>query len=256
MRLSSVLALSVLWLAACDQAPGIPEVSGRAPLVSDLTITPDALTRDAIAEGQISGGIASVPITITARAVDPDGEVADVQVVVARPVGGLTPLVTAPMALESGTQYAARFTLPLPLGETGTYAVLVVARDQAGVVGQVLGRFTYFEQGGPPVIENVVATPNPFPVTGGTLTLTATVSDPEGLANVLRVEVQAPNGDTFRLFDDGRSFGDQVADDGVFTASFSVEAGAFSAGEQTFVFRATDRSEQQSALVSLVVTVQ
>ncbi len=253
-RSTGALVAAVLLLSACDSAPGLPDSAGRAPVVSDLTVTPDALVRDAFDAGQIDGDTARIPLTVTARALDPDGEIAQVEAVVLAPSSVLRPLKTVPLT-RAGGLFRATFTLPLPLAEVGVYAVVVVARDDQGQTGQVLGRFSYLDQGQPPVIEAVAATPDPFPAAGGLLTLTARVSDPEGLANILRVETQAPTGDTFRLFDDGQSFGDRTAGDGVFTAQFAIPAGA-TAADLTFVFRATDRSGLAAEPVTLVVNVQ
>lgn len=255
-RFAGAIVFAALLFSGCDSAPGLPDTPGRAPVVSGLAVTPDALVRNAFENGQIDGDTARIPVTISASALDPDGEIAEVQAVVLAPTSSLRPLVVVPMAL-SGAHYRASFTLPLPLGEVGVYAVVVVARDEAGQTGQVLGSLTYSQVNNPPVVESVAATPNPL-TAGDLLTLTAHVSDPEGLANVLRVEVEAPSGDTFRLFDDGESFGDETANDGIFTAAFALLVGEETPlpADLTFVFRATDRGGLESAPVSLVVTVQ
>lgn len=252
-RFGVVLVLGTLLFSACDSAPGLPEPAGRAPLVTDLTVTPDALRRDAISAEWVDGDTARVPMTVSARASDPDGEIEQVQVVVLSTTNTLRPLTAAPMTRE-GDRYTASFTLPLPLLQPGLYAIVVVARDGAGQTGQVLGRLAYTRVNNPPVVESVAYSPDPFPVGGGLLTLTARVTDPQGLEDLVRVAATSPGG-TFRLFDDGRSFGDLVAGDSVFTAQFAIPAGATSE-DLTFDVQATDRAGLESETVRLVVTVQ
>ncbi len=254
LRSAVVLALFALALAACDSAPGIPDPPGRAPLLDGLTVTPDALERAALGADQIDGDTARVPVTIEVDVAGDD--VTDVQALVTRAKPGLRLLATVPLAPLGGTRYGVTFTLPLPIDEPGTYTVVVNARDASGAIGQVLGRVTYTAPNDPPVVERVAASPNPFPATGGTLTLTATVSDPQGLEDVLRVEVETPDGQAFRLFDDGESFGDQTANDGIFTASFALAVDAGTTGDIDFVFRAIDRAGLRSGDVTLTLTVQ
>lgn len=245
--------VGALLLAACDAAPGLPDAPGRAPLVTGLTITPDEVLRNTLPAEQIDGDTARVPVTFSVTATDPDDAISGVQAVVLSPTNSLRPVAVVPLVAE-GSHYQATAPVAFPLDGTGVYAVVVIARDSRGQAGQVLGRLTYTRINNAPVVEGVAGAPTPFPAAGGLFTLTARVSDPEGLEDVVRVAATSPGG-TFRLFDDGKSFGDEAAGDGVFTARFEIPAGATSS-DLTFSVQATDRAGAVSNTVALVVPVQ
>jgi len=91
------------------------------------------------------------------------------------------------------------------------------------------------------------------------------VYDPDGLGNILRVMGEAPNGSEFQMFDDGDTSGDDVADDGEFTATFDVPQEVCSdtvpppcvtPGPQRFKVQAFDRSGNESNVFETDVEVQ
>jgi hypothetical protein len=84
--------------------------------------------------------------------------------------------------------------------------------------------------------------------------LIAVVSDPDGLGNIQDVFVTTPNGNSLKMFDDGESLGDDVANDGRYTASFDVPTAT--PGTFTFSFKAVDRSGLESEVVIKEIIVQ
>lgn len=250
------LVVFCLGLAACDSAPGIRPVGQRAPVLSGFGLTPTDVSSDGLPAGwTMEDGTATGPITVSANASDPDGNVAGVFYVVQSPYDNTQPLAQGPLEATGGAGYAATFPVSIPAGAVGNYTVLVYAVDDDGLLsGETRGLLRFGGTGQPPVIDAVEADPNPL-TPPATLRLIATASDPDGLENISAVRVTTPNGQTFSLFDDGASQGDAVADDGRFTAAFDVPAGV-APGTQTFSFQAFDRSGLSSEVVTLDVTVQ
>jgi len=162
-------------------------------------------------------------------------------------------------AAEDG-RYVASVPLQFGRGQRGLYTVLVYAVDDDGLLSnQVRGLFELAGVGlGPPVIDAIDA-PTEFQQPGR-LQLIAEVSDPDGLEDIARVEVVFPEpfAATFELADDGRSAGDETADDGRYTATF--EGVQLPADFETpyaldLVFRAFDRDGLASDDVSFTITI-
>ena len=236
-----------LVLPACDQAPGFAPGAGRAPVVTDLVVTPGAVRlEDLLGSGPVPARV-NVPITVAATVTDPEGALGAVTLVVEDVTGGVEPLLTAALTAQGGDRFGGTATLALDPARTGTYRVLVVARDDEGRAGEGQTRLTFTSDGRPPVLASATSEVR----TGGLVVLTAVVTDPDGLANVSRVEATAPDGTVFRLYDDGQSFGDPRAGDGRFTAAFRVQG----SGTLRFTIRATDRGGLRSNALDLEVTV-
>lgn len=239
----------LLSLAACDSAPGPADLNPRPPVLSDFSFGPEVVNPGQLPEGwQATDDGVSGPVTVRVTASDPDGTVDEVRYVVQSPTDPTQPLALGLLDAAGGARYEASFTLELPPGAVGNYTVLVFAIDDDRVQsGEVRGLLRFSASGAPPVIENVEADPEVVrPPT--TLTLIVTVSDPDGLDNISRVEGTTPNGQTFSLFDDGQSLGDEEAGDGRYTARFEVPSA--SPGTQTFSFQAFDRSGLASEVVT------
>ena len=259
---TGLAAVLTAVIASCDAAPGREDVSSRVPLVSALAIVPGSVLFEDLPAAQISRDSVTVPLRVEADVTDPEGALRDVVMAVRRLDGTLTPLVSRPMTRVSGNRYRADATLRLPINAgRGTYSVAVYATDATGELGEGQGRFQYNKRGTAPVVTQTIATPSPFvnPAAGQarTLTLTAVVTDADGLDDVLRVEAIAPDSTAFRLFDDGKTSGDPTAKDGRFTAAFLITtANPLPKGPLTFTLYATDRNNLRSIAVPLTVTVQ
>ena len=259
--------LASFSLGGCDSAPGVDGPEGSPPEVSGLSFTPTFVDLATLPPEQQTDTTAVVPFSVHVGATDPDGDLRSVYYVVQSLVAGEPPILQGEMT-EGDFSYLAEAVLVVPKGAIANYSVLVYAVDEAGQIsnrGRGLVRVISSEVGGPPVVESVEVDP---PVvrpgaTGTTFRLIASVSDPDGLANVLRVEGTAPNGSSFSLLDDGVSFGDETAGDGLFTVRFDVPPSCdvapqpcVSPSTQTFRIQAFDRSGLASEVFEQEVTIE
>lgn len=242
-------ALVVLTLlGGCDSATDPQPLGGRPPEVSDFAFSPDSVFFD---DAIVSGDTAGIDLAVSVLASDPDGEIDRVQFSIDGQFEGT--IASGTLALGDDRRYAATAPLRLGRGQRGLYSVLVYAVDDDGLLSnQVRGLFELAGMGlGPPVIDAIDAPMEFRPP--GTLVLVAVVSDPDGLSDIARVEVDGSGGGTFQLFDDGQSSGDETADDGRYTATFDVPTAT--PGPQTFVFRAFDRDGLASQDVPFTITI-
>ncbi len=259
--------LAVSSLAGCDSAPGVDGPDGSPPVVSGFSFSPAFVDLATLPSEQQTDTTAIIPFSVQVAARDEDGDLESVNFVVQSLVAGEPPILQGEMT-AIGISYGAEATLVVPKGAIANYSVLVYAVDAAGQISnrsRGLVRVTSSAVGGPPIIESVEVDP---PVvrpgaTGTTFRLIARVSDPDGLANILRVDGTAPNGSPFNLLDDGVSFGDETAGDGRFTARFDVPPSCdvasppcVSPGTQTFLIQAFDRSGLSSEVFEQEVTIE
>ena len=255
LRLS--LLAGLVALAGCDDTPGVTDPFGAPPAVASFSLTPDSFTAsgtDATVDVPLSirvglvGGEGQVTVRALVRDLDGDEVVAEESVTQAAASPGeavLTP------------------TLTLPRGAIGDYEVTLTTEDASGRAGDrasALFRFSA-DSLGPPVVASTNADPMVItrPSSGSaTLTLSAAVTDPDGLPNVARVELREPasvGGTTlFRLRDDGTG-GDATADDGTYAVRLAL-SGAVEPGEYGFEIVATDRFGDESAPTAVTFTVQ
>lgn len=254
-------------LAACDTGPG-PEAPGRGPVVSDLQVDPPAIVVAGLPEGSISGGRVTVPLTISVRASDPDGDLASVAWLLRGPDAGSEPVAHGDLALQAGGRFGTTANVSLDLAVTGRYTLVVFASDRAGRLGnEAREAVDLLAEGRPPSI-TAVEMPERVtrPAAGAppvVVRIVVSVQDPDGAANVLRVQARVNGRSTLFLCDDGSSgscngsaaSGDAVAADGRFTLTLQVESGN-AAGSNTFVFTATDRSGQTSEAETRVIVIE
>lgn len=263
LRRLFLLAVAGVYIAGCDSGPGPVDLDGRSPVVDHLEFSPTMVS---------SGGTddtIEADLTVQVDASDPDGDLQTVFIIVQSPVPGEAPVGTAEIDAVDDGRYSADLTLSLPRGLAGTFPVVAFASDAEGrISNRAVG--TLMVEGGadPPIITGVdlpatVTRPGPGepPVT---ITITATVDDPDGLGNVLRVETLVNGSATFLLCDDGGSgtcnpgfgsSGDQVAGDGVFTLTIQIES-SNAPGVNEFVFTAFDRTGLESEPVTRTITVE
>jgi len=254
---ASVLALLVSVVSACDEGPGTFDLGAVPPRVFDLSFSPDSLNLASLDPSQIVGDSVLVDLDISVSAEDADGDLADVSFTVLPPARTDEPLVLGSLFQQSGNRWATTRRIALPVGQVGNYVLTVFASDASGLLGnQVRGTVELAAAqgfGSPPVVENVVATPNPL-TPPATLRVVATVSDEQGLANIVRVEIDI-QGTKYTMSDDGESLGDSVAGDGKYTASFSVPLGV-PAGVEPLSVQAFDRNGNASEIVTIELTIQ
>ena len=245
-------ALSLLAaLAACDAAPGFPAEAER-PTLADVRIAPsqDSLATEAptatvplVVEAEV-GGEGPVTVRVLVRYAEADTLVAEVAVE-AEP---------GPVRVE------APFTVSR--GATGDYRVEVATEGPDGRAGDGAAAVVHFAAAslGPPTVAEVEIA---SPVTRGSRTVTvpvvATVTDPDGVANVAVVALVEPESGAVigRLFDRGRTSSppDQTAGDGRFTAGLQIPPD-LPAGTYTLAVVALDRAGEQSEARPFTFTVQ
>lgn len=259
-------ALLLVGLAACDAAPGVAPAPGRPPVLSDFTFGPSSVVLNDLPPDQVSGETARVPLTLGVTVTDPDGPVAAVRYVVLSPQQNAAPLATGTLARAASGRFEATPTVDIPSAEAGLYTVLLYAVDVEGSVSnQVRGLLRVTAVGAPPVIESVdVPDEIQRPPTGQTETLriSAVVSDPDGLANILRVEMRPNGGSPILLCDDGgggpcgpfQTSGDVEAGDGRFTITVQISS-TNTLGENVFDFQAFDRFGERSDVVTRRVRI-
>ena len=91
--------------------------------------------------------------------------------------------------------------------------------------------------------------------------IVATVSDPDGLANIARVEVRVNGGSPFLLCDDGgqgacngSASGDDESGDGLYTVTFGFGSG--NTGTFSMEFVAVDRAGLESNRVTRTLIIE
>lgn len=267
MTLSAHLILCVAFFAGlltgCDQAPGPETHAGDPPVLSRFEFEPHSISVDGSVGNEEDEAI-SFPVHVTVTATDPDDDLDRVAFVIQSPFAGRAPLVEGTLESEGGSSFAREINVTIPAGETGVYSVLVYAVDEAGSLSDdVRGMLTVGGTGEPPVLLEVSApdtVSRPLPGEPATLLLmTATVTDPDGLANINEVEfwnVTNPNL-RFPMFDDGRfdESGDETAGDGIYTAVVRIES-TNQPTTNTLAFQASDRSGLLSNVIEKTVVVE
>jgi hypothetical protein len=251
-RLRALALLSLaLGLSACDAEPGAEPITETAPVVSALSFTPQTLTSADVAEGLVQASV-----TLQVRVEDTDGDLARLSYLVRSPLPGAEAVASGSFPVSADGLITADFPLTIPAAEVGAYQVRVYAEDAAGrLSNSAIGTLRVDIPGSPPRIASFRASPDPFvPGPGAQLQLTASVEDPDGVANIARVEAFLLGGGTFDLADDGRSLGDGVANDGTYTTTFEVES--LAPGAYPFYAFATDYAGNRSDTVSVAVVVQ
>lgn len=258
-----LLATAGALIAGCDSGPGPVDLDGRSPVVSDLGFSPATVFSAGTDE------TVEASLTVQVDASDADGDLDTVFFIVQSPVPGADPVGTADVEAAGNGRYSADMTLLLPRGLAGTFPVLAFASDTEGrMSNRAIG--TLVVEGGsePPVITaaDVPATVT-RPAQGEPpvqFTVTATVEDPDGLGNILRVETVVNGSAELLLCDDGGTgtcnpgfgtSGDLTAGDGVFSLTLQIES-SNALGDNEFVFTAFDRAGLESEPVTRTLTVE
>ena len=244
-----LLALLGVALGACDAEPGLP-VESALPTIESVRVTP---VRDSL---ETAAPTATVPLAVEA-VLGGEGPITVRVLVRYAETDSLAGQATAEVA--PGT-VRVEVPLTLPRGATGTYDVDVSTEGPDGRPGDrasAVFRFAATNLGPPAVTVNAPA-PRPRPAGRDTVQvpIVATVSDPDGLANVLAVIArETETGATIgRLFDDGEN-SDAQADDGRYSGAIVIGSD-FEPGTYSFEVVAIDRAAALSEPVPFTFTVQ
>lgn len=250
VALRSAVALLVVALAGCDAAPGSATESAR-PALSGVQVSPLAFALDTDAP------TAQIPLVVegTLAAEGP----AEIRVLVR--YQETDSLVTEATAEVSGAgRFQVEAPLTIPRGAIGDYSVRVSTEGTDGRAGDQAAavlRFTATNLGAPSVAVNAPpAVDRPTGDATVTVPLIATVTDPDGRANIAVVIARVPEGGGTigRLFDDGRGQDDDE-DDGIYSAGIVVDAG-FEPGTYAVEIVAFDRAGEASAPAPFTFTVR
>ena len=248
-----VAALSIcttLAVAGCDTEPGFA-AAVRPPTLVEVAVTPDSARLDTDAP------TATVPLAVEGT-LDSDGPV-EVRVLVRWME---TDSLVAEVAEEvpGAGRFRVEAPVEIPRGATGDYRVQVSTEGADGRPGDQAASVLRFEAGnlGPPTV--TVNQPDAVARPAGAATVTvpivATVTDPDGRANVAAVVLQLPDagGVVGRLFDGGDG-ADQDEGDGRYSGGLVVDAG-FEPGAYTLEVVAIDRAGEASEPVPFTFTVR
>ena len=245
-----LLTLLGAALAACDAEPGLP-VEAALPVIESVRVTParDSLETAAptaavpLAVEAVLGGEGPITVRVLVRYAETDS------------LAGRAEAEVAPGAVR------VEVPLTLPRGATGSYEVEVSTEGPDGRPGdQAAAVFQFAATNlGPPVVVGVNRpAPRTRPAGRDTVQvpILATVSDPDGLANVAAVIArEIESGATIgRLFDDGDGT-DDAADDGVYSGAIVVGSD-FEPGTYSFEVVGIDRARAVSDPAVFTFTVQ
>lgn len=253
--------MGLLLIAGCDSAPGTEDVFQQPPVVRNLVVAPDVVSATPGAESQVE-------VIVSFSASDANDDLEEVFVTVQASASGGAPLGQEILPATNGQQQAT-VIVTLPAGTAGSFPVVVTASDARGAIGnKLIGRLDVTGSNAPPEIQDIdMPTTAQRPAAGEPplpIPIVATVADPDGRANIARVEVIVNGAVTLLLCDDGDrgtcnagfgSSGDAVADDGRFTLTIALGA-ENAAGPNTFEFKAVDRTGLESASVTRILEVQ
>lgn len=254
-----VVAVSIL--AGCDSAPGTPELSERPPVLRNLTVSPGSVVA-------VAGAETTVDLTVSWTAQDADGDVERIFVVVQSPDRGQAALGTAEKEIGPGAGQAT-VQVTFPAGSAGPHPVIVSASDARGRVSNMLIGSVDVVGGSEPPVISALEVPDRItrPAAGEppvAVPLIALVDDPDGLANIDRVEVQVNGSVALQMCDDGGqgscnsgfgSSGDQTAGDGRYTLTIQLTS-SNAPGVNTFAFKAIDRSGLESLVITRNIIVE
>lgn len=249
-----------LFLVGCDSEPGFDNPTGRPPVVSNLSFTPEVLDVRSLDGSQVQDGMVDVQVDVAVEVTDQDSELDRVVFVLRSPVQGQEALAFQTLSRGDFNAYAGSFTIAFDTGLIGDYVIEVYAIDADNLLSnRVLGTLSIQNDAEPPVIEEIIGPDTIQRPASGTAQeqLVAVVSDPDGISNIANVlfwNVESP-ANTFSLFDDGQQGGDEVAGDGRFTVTIVISS-TNATGTNTFAFQATDRSGLTSEIVEKDITVE
>ncbi len=257
----------ILVTQGCDTAPGTSVGDNSAPVLSNLSFSPSSVLLDNLPPGSVQDGVAHFALRIQVDVEDEDADLDRVFILIQSPLSSNGPVASEEISVRESGRISVDIPLEIPLAETGTYTVQAFASDRSGALGnKVLGSLIIDAESDPPVIDAIeipdrVTRPAPGEP-AIQVSIVAHVSDPDGLANILRVEVSVNGGGPLSLCDDGgagscndgSSSGDAVAGDGQFTLTIQLDS-SNEAGDNIFVFKAVDRSGLESETVTRTIVV-
>ena len=144
MRLwRSILVVAIFsgFLLGCDQVSGLSE--GKAPTVADLEVTPDSVNAADLPPDLVNDSTAQVPLRVSVRASDPDGEVERVSFTF-EPVTNPQGAAFGQLEATGEGRYAREFAISVPAMRDEVYALRVFAVDSDSLASnEAIGRVRF-----------------------------------------------------------------------------------------------------------------
>ena len=272
-RVHSAFGLFLLFSAlffgsvGCDTMPGVENLDAVAPVVTPGTafVAPEVIDTDLLT---FENGSATTEVTLHLRVEDADGDVKTVFAVIQSPVVGAEPAGELEQTVAGNGDLTLKVPFTLREGASGTYQVVVFASDtRERISNRIFGSLIVTAGSEPPVIDEIdIPTTITRPAEGEpalVIPIVVHASDPDGLDNILGIDMIVNAAATLRMCDDGGvgvcnagagSSGDVLAGDGKFTVTIQLES-RNQPGQYVFEFTAIDRSGLRSAQVARIITV-
>jgi len=244
--------LLIFVLTGCDtDREGVIDPSYTMPFILAFTISPEEINTDTIlVNGDVSPDDEIVlPIDINAEIETRGADHITLHITLTGETSS-TPIDEKTIPLEPGDTPEPliindQISTTLTRADVGTFSVSVYAETDEGLASNKLSKSLYiFRENSPPEIVSVEA-PDTIDTAeigdGTTLTMTATVDDPDGVDDVVRVQTTntQPNGRRVGPFDLDK------VEPGTFRISFEITPDAIK-GTHLFEFVAFDRMGDSS----------
>jgi hypothetical protein len=274
----NLLAL-IMAFSSCEKTDfaGI-DISRTPPFLAGPSLSPASVNIDTV--GGLEGKY-SIFVESSVLVTDPEGpgDVEEAYVEVLRP-SAESPFFKAPLSLKVGAGPAGQPSLfsgsiqfDIARDEAGRYRVRFIARNKAGLYGNVLETTLDLRRNNsPPRLSDLSAPDTILLPVGGSLVVSLSVAaaDSDGLGDIQQVYFRSLTSSTpdfkFFLFDDGDatppgppfflSSGDAVAGDGRFSVRIPLTDGPNVRRTNIFAFQAVDSFGDTSATVLHSLTVR
>ncbi len=273
------LLLFVLGPAGCEKTD-LASIDSKdtPPFLSSPSVAPQAVNIDTLGN---QGGKYSVQVMSSVQVSDPEGtgDVEEAYVEVLRP-SAESPFLKVPLSLQSGGGavgqtgvFSGPIQFDLARDEAGRYRVRFIARDRAGLYGNVLETALDLRRNNsPPRLSDLSAPDTIVLPVGGSLVVSISIaaSDSDGIGDIQQVYFRSLTSSSpdfkFFLFDDGGTSppgppffltsGDEVAGDGRFSIRIPLADGPNVRRTNIFAFQAVDTFGDTSATVLHSLTVR
>ncbi|MDH4070279.1 MAG: hypothetical protein OEV30_07630 [Ignavibacteria bacterium] len=260
-----VLLIAILILGCEEQDLASFDPGGNAPVLTDGLISPDTINVDTLTP---SDGLYPLTLSVTVKAVDPDGDLETVIARVLRRNGSGTLVETR--LVDNGTGgdltpgdsvYSGVLNFSIQRADAGFYAIEFLSSDEGSRLSNLLGRaFLASRSNSAPTLDtgSLIAPDSVSrPATGSSLVfMSIAAADSDGLAdvrNVFFINLASQSQTPQFLLDDGGvpqpggvTSGDLLAGDGVFSIVIQVPS-TIPLGVYPFSFQAEDTFGDSSA---------
>jgi hypothetical protein len=279
LGLGIILLALIMPFSSCEKTDfasiDAPRIS---PFLATPLLTPSSVNIDTVG---VSEGKYSIFVESSVLVTDPDGpdDVEEAYVEILRP-SAESPFFKAPLSLKAGAApvgqpslFSGPIQFDIARDEAGRYRVRFIARNRAGLYGNILETTLDLRRNNsPPRLSDLSAPDTILLPVGGSLVVSLSIAaaDSDGLGDIQQVYFRSLTssspGFKFYLFDDGDatppgppfflSSGDAVAGDGRFSVRIPLTDGPNVRRTNIFAFQAVDSFGDTSATVLHALTVR